>query len=1079
MWRLNVAAVVCLGWCCQHAAAVELTLTQFATGLTQPVVLTHAGDSRMFVVERLGTIRIVDGGGNVNPTPFMDISGRVEAGGEGGLLGLAFHPFYSVNGYFFVCYTGTGGGVVRISRFSVTANPDVADPASEQVILTLGHYDYYHYGGWIGFGPDGFLYISRGDGRQRNAAQETNTIQGKILRIDVDSSPGGTAPDCLGTGTGAYLVPSTNPFVDGPGGACDELWSLGLRNPWRASFDRLTGELWIGDVGETSVEEVDLQARPGENYGWCCYEGSSVGPGCGSICGPPASYEFPLFEYAHSDGCAVAGGYVYRGSLALLNGIYVATDYCSGYFWLAENAGGSWTVTEQTNLAQTGLAAFGENASGDLFALNVDTGTIEQIGATCSSITVMPPSPLPHGTVGLNYGVTISASGGSAPYTFAVTAGALPVGLSLDTNTGLLSGIPTMLGLSTFTITATGSRGCSGSEAYTLLICPTITVGPPTLPNGRVGALYSQNLSASGGTAPYTFSVTAGALPPGLSLDANTGLLAGTPTAQGPSTFTVTATDAGGCEGSASYALTIDCPFITLSPATIPGGEVGSPYNQSLTASGGTAPYSYTITAGALPPGLSLDPSAGTLAGTPVGAGTFAFTVTATDATLCTGSHAYVMTIDCAPVSLGPASLPDGHEGLAYDVSFTATGGIPPYTFGLVSGVLPAGLTLDPSTGELAGIPTAAGVYPFEITATDAAGCTSALRTSRGSATGRAALTITVHAAVDYLVGEGLGDANTNMVKLYNREGAPTSVAFQAYGAGKWGTNVAAGDVDGLPYEELLTGPGPGTVYGPQVRGFSRVGVPVAKVSFFAYGTLKYGVNVAAGSIDGDVYHEILTGPGPGAVFGPHVRGWNYDGTVLTPIAKVSFFAYGTLKYGVNVAAGDVEADGYGEILGGPGPGSVFGPQVRAWNVDGGAVSSINKINFDAFSGMRYGANVDGGDVDGDVFDELVATPGPGPLNPSRFRGYDYDGALVAPTPGFDLAVFATLYGGRVGLGDLLANGRSDLLAGAGRDPAALATTLAYDYDAGALTPVPGSGFNPFPLSAFGVNPAGAGAGHY
>ena len=330
---------------------------------------------------------------------------------------------------------------------------------------------------------------------------------------------------------------------------------------------------------------------------------------------------------------------------------------------------------------------------------------------------------------------------------------------------------------------------------------------------------------------------------------------------------------------------------------------------------------------------------------------------------------------------------------------------------------------------------------------------------------------------VDHVVGEGLGDTNGNRVRAFGSNGAPTSVDFQAYGAGKWGTVVGSGEIDGGGRDEILTGPGPGAIYGPQARAFRFDGTPVAKVSFYAYGTLRYGVNVGSALLDGDAFAEILTGPGPGAVFGPHARAFDYDGVVVGARSGVSFYAYGTLKWGVNVTGADVEGDGYGEIVTGPGPGVPFGPQARGFDVDGGPASAIGAINFQAFALSGYGLGVAGGDVDGDGFDEIAATPGPAPTHQASFAGFDHDGAGIAPAPGFTVTPFTTLYGGRIGAGDVDVDGRADLLAGAGRDPAADSTVRGYAYSGSALTALPGTPFLPF-TGRHGVNVAAGALGY-
>jgi len=395
-------------------AAFDLTLTPLASGLTEPVGLANAGDSRLFALESQGVIRIIQSNGTVIATPFLDLTDRVDSSDfEEGLLGLAFHDNYATNGFFYVNYTATDGRT-RISRFSVTADPSIADPASEDILLTVDLPTNIHHAGAIAFGPDGFLYIPMGDGGGQgdplNNAQSLSTLLGKIVRIDVDSGPPGSVADCSGAGSGNYTVPVSNPLVDGNGGTCDEIWALGLRNPWRSSFDRSTGDLWIGDVGLSSYEEIDRQpagSAGGENYGWRCYEGDHTFNTAG--CDPIGSYTFPVFEYLHSDndGCAVIGGFVYRGSqFPTLAGRYLLTDFCTGYFWdLAPENHGSYTATRHTELAGSGNVAFGEDASGELYIVNITAGTVSLLGSDPVGITVLVPTIAEWGIVVLVLGL--------------------------------------------------------------------------------------------------------------------------------------------------------------------------------------------------------------------------------------------------------------------------------------------------------------------------------------------------------------------------------------------------------------------------------------------------------------------------------------------------------------------------------------------------------------------------------------------------------------------------------------------------------------------------------------------------
>jgi large repetitive protein len=308
----------------------------------------------------------------------------------------------------------------------------------------------------------------------------------------------------------------------------------------------------------------------------------------------------------------------------------------------------------------------GANVSGRILARNgavtMDTNNVTVCGPTiaCPVITVNPAT-LPNGVLGTPYSQTVSAVGGTAPYTFTVSSGALPNGLTLNATSGVISGTPTAAGTFNFIITATDANSCPGSRPYTIGIagapgCPVITVHPATLPPGVIGTPYSQTVSATGGTAPYTFTVSSGALPPGLTLNATTGVISGTPTTAGQFSFTITATDANSCPGSQPYSIVIPilpgCPFITVSPATLPPAVLGVFYSQTITASGGTPPFTFTVSSGALPPGLTLSATSSTTAvisGTPTTNGLFSFTITATDANGCPGSRTYSLQLP-APV---------------------------------------------------------------------------------------------------------------------------------------------------------------------------------------------------------------------------------------------------------------------------------------------------------------------------------------------------------------------------------------------------------------------------------------------
>jgi uncharacterized repeat protein (TIGR01451 family) len=422
------------------AHALQLSLSVFASGLNKPLAVANAGlgDDRLFVVEREGTIRIVQPDGTVWPIPFLDIRGRVDASsGEEGLLGLAFHPDYAHTGALYVNYTHTSGGVrrTRISRFAVTADPNLADPNSEEILFAVDQPFDNHNAGDIHFGPDGYLYVPLGDGGgggdTSNNAQNLGLLLGKISRIDVDMGPG-SAPDCQGLGSGHYTIPASNPFVDGPGGTCDEIWALGLRNPWRSSFDRLTGDLYIGDVGQASWEEIDFQpagSAGGQDYGWRCYEGDHPYNTAG--CAPPASYVFPIFEYSHADGCAVIGGYVYRGTeYPAMYGRYLLADYCSGNSWDLQRSGDTWQAAKHASLAPFGTVTMGEDARGELYVANISTGVLYQLQEKSQvpylSIAKSGPSTFTAGQP-ITYTLT-AANGGNVAATGLTITDTIPAG---------------------------------------------------------------------------------------------------------------------------------------------------------------------------------------------------------------------------------------------------------------------------------------------------------------------------------------------------------------------------------------------------------------------------------------------------------------------------------------------------------------------------------------------------------------------------------------------------------------------------------------------------------------------------
>ena len=330
-----------------------------ANGLNRPVDLQSSfdGSSRLFIIEKYGVIRIYENGQLLNQ-PFLNINDRVnDDSNEMGLLGLAFHPNYEENGYFYVNYTGDGGDT-RISRFQ--ANGNSADPNNEQVLLIIKQPYPNHNGGAVTFGPDGYLYLGLGDGGlagdPHKNGQNTSSLLGKILRIDVNTGD-------------PYSIPSDNPFGN-------EVWAYGLRNPWRISFDSATGDLWIGDVGQGDWEEIDYLpagSPGGANFGWSIMEGTHDYNG-----NPQPDLLLPVAEYSHGEGgCSVTGGYGYRGTMPEWNGVYLYGDYCTGYVWGVILSNGGW---QAQRLFEAGLqiTSFGQDESGEVY-LTSDGGEIYKL----------------------------------------------------------------------------------------------------------------------------------------------------------------------------------------------------------------------------------------------------------------------------------------------------------------------------------------------------------------------------------------------------------------------------------------------------------------------------------------------------------------------------------------------------------------------------------------------------------------------------------------------------------------------------------------------------------------------------
>jgi glucose/arabinose dehydrogenase len=361
---MKIILLIIFAFSSSNIFSQTIATQSFATGFSGALEITHANDSRLFVVQKGGLIRILNSTGIVNTTPFLNLTSLVSTNSERGLLGLAFHPDYNLNGYFFVNYTDTAGNTV-IARYSVSAvNPDIAT-STATILMTIAQPFSNHNGGTIKFGPDGYLYIGMGDGGSGgdpgNRSQNINENLGKMLRIDVNST---IAP--------FYTSPASNPYIGIAGN--DEIWAIGLRNPWKFSFNKSNGDLWIADVGQNNIEEINKVLSPlpaGLNFGWRCYEGTI--PYNTSGCASLATMTMPFAEYTHADGCSITGGYVYNGTMypALLNK-YIFADYCENRIGYANTTTGAITYTPYFS-GQNNFTSFGEDINGELYITNSNT----------------------------------------------------------------------------------------------------------------------------------------------------------------------------------------------------------------------------------------------------------------------------------------------------------------------------------------------------------------------------------------------------------------------------------------------------------------------------------------------------------------------------------------------------------------------------------------------------------------------------------------------------------------------------------------------------------------------------------
>lgn len=452
----------------------QVSLSLFSSGYVAPVDIKNCGDDRLFIVEQNGRIQIVDTNGVKNSTPFLNIISRVKYQGEQGLLGLAFAPDFLTSGYFYVYYTAQTHGDERISRFHVNPlTPNVADANSEEILLQIWDPYSNHNGGHLAFGPDGYLYMGTGDGGSagdpENRAQNVDSLLGKILRIKVDPS------------IPTYSIPADNPFACNPTPGREEIWSYGVRNPWRWSFDRITGDLWIADVGQNIMEEIDFQpawAPGGRNYGWRCWEATLV-YATDPTCLPFASYTAPVYTYQHTSGnCSVTGGYVYRGALHNdMWGKYFFTDYCvSSMRTLYRDSTGAFIYANLGTMGATNVSGFGEDRWGELYCAANGTGNIYKF----SSADCIPAVYINAGSDTVidcgNPSVDLSVSAGKH-FSYAWSYNGTSVGTDTCVYTATAPGI--------YSVTVTSNTGCTAAASTEV-----VNVAPVAVSIGGLDTLY-------------------------------------------------------------------------------------------------------------------------------------------------------------------------------------------------------------------------------------------------------------------------------------------------------------------------------------------------------------------------------------------------------------------------------------------------------------------------------------------------------------------------------------------------------------------------------------------------------------
>lgn len=713
---------------------IVLGLEPFLSGLDRPVWMTHAGDGsgRLFVALEGGEVLIHDGSG-LFVSPFLDVS--TDVGASGRLVALVFDPAHTINGRVYATYVDDFGNLI-LERHAVSGNPNEVDPTAATVLLSVPITENGHAGGHLAFGPDGYLYLALGDGALDGAPESTagdlSVVLGKILRIDV-------------SGSGGYTVPPDNPYV-GTSGVREEIWASGLRDPFRIAFDSATGELFVADRGEDAFEEVNVQPADGggEDYGWDVMQGFD--------CFNPSSCDssgltLPVTGYDHSAGCAITGGEVYRGTqVPDLVGTYLYGDRCSGEVFALRGDGNSgW---EERTMLEAALlpGSFGKDENGNIYLVDTEAGLVSRLVPSDLGITT---ARLPQGGIDIPYSFNLSASGGTTPYLWSVAAGSLPQGLTLDPDSGVISGTPTVAASQVVTIRAEDAASARHERSFSFtVITPPLAVDTSPLPEGRLGQAYTGALNATGGSPPYQWSVQSGSPPPGVSVNSD-GTLDGTPTAEGEFQFVARVADDSGQVATATVTVSVFGPEVALVVGTTDLGAYGHQYGSDqhtlgldLVFNSPVQPLALHVTGfdidaadeisvhlnGSLIANLSAGPNEGLNAGDSIALPEAELLDGANRLRLLQktpgfkwGATEILVSTELSRVAITTTSIPDMTQGIAVSEQIQASGGVPPYAWSLSSGALPPGLSLN-SGGLISGTPTIQGEYAFSVQVADAQG---------------------------------------------------------------------------------------------------------------------------------------------------------------------------------------------------------------------------------------------------------------------------------------------------------------------------------------------------------------------